>query len=286
MTIVHRPLRPPDPKFPDRDDLEALRQLVRVVAQAKVAVRIEERTPARLALSGGDKINIGSAKSGTFGGILNDSAGGIVYGVTCSHVAQTGDSVSDAASAHVGNCIADTARVTLATGLICNPVNLATPNPSPGNGPDVNMLDCALIKMAGTASGHAVAGIASSLTQGQNVVLHGAVTHATKHKLGSLCLSYQFNFGGQDFCFRYAIELVPQPRGPLGGAVGHLLTVVPQQGDSGGWVLTDTQPPDWAGLFFGEDGTRGFAIRATWVHQWAEKAVGATLTAVRGCSSR
>lgn len=279
MTIVYRPLRPPDPKFADRDDdLESLRSLVSIVREAKAAIRIEERTPARLALFGGDRIDVGPTKFGTFGGILNDVGSATIYGVTCSHVAATGDNVSDVASVHVGNCIADTARVALRTGAVCNPVNLATPNPSPGNGPDLNMLDCSLIKMAVKASTHAIAGISSTLTPRQNVVLHGAVTGVTKHKLGSLCMSYQFNHGGQDFCFRDAIELIPQPWGPFGGAVGHLMTTVPQQGDSGGWVLTDNQPPDWAGLFFGEDGTRGFAIRATWVHEWAENTLSKTLT--------
>jgi len=56
------------------------------------------------------------------------------------------------------------------------------------------------------------------------------------------------------------------------------MATVPTQGDSGGWVLTDDQPPRWAGLFFGEDGSRGFAIRASRVHDWAEKTVGQSLT--------
>jgi hypothetical protein len=62
-----------------------------------------------------------------------------------------------------------------------------------------------------------------------------------------LCLSYGFSCGGQNFCFR-DVELIPQPSGIFGRAI------VPTQGDSGGWVLSDDQPAEWAGLFFGEDG--------------------------------
>lgn len=276
MTIVYRPLRAPVKG--EGDDLEALRQLVALVHEYNLGIRLEERPPARLALAGGDKIVVGGTKSGTFGGLLRDSASGTEYGVTCSHVAAAGDNVSDAANPSIGKCVADTARVVLPAGKRCDPVTLAVPNPYPGNGPEVNMLDCSLIAMSIKATGQSVAAIAPSLTQGQNVVLHGAITKTTRHKLGSLCISYQFTQAGQDYCFRDAIELVPQPWGPLGGPLGHMMTTVPQQGDSGGWVLTDTQPADWAGLFFGEDGTRGFAIRATWVHQWAERAVHATLT--------
>lgn len=277
MTIVHRPLRAP--KSPERnEDAEALRELVLLIRESNLAsVRIEERPPARLSLAGGDKISVGGTRSGTFGGLLRDSVGSREYGVTCAHVAGTGDTVSDGIQS-VGKCVADSTRVALPSGKGCDPANLAMPNPYPGNGPDVNMLDCALIHMSIKAPSHKLAGIAPSLTQGQNVVLHGGFTKSTKHKLGSLCISYQFTEAGQDYCFRDAIELIPQPWGPVGGAIGQLMTTVPQQGDSGGWVLTDTQPTDWAAMLFGEDGTRGFAIRATWVHQWAEKAAGAVLT--------
>jgi hypothetical protein len=85
-------------------------------------------------------------------------------------------------------------------------------------------------------------------------------------------LSYAFLGGGQKFCFLDVIELTPQPTGLLGR------TLVPTLGDSGAWVLTDDQPPDWAGLFFGQDGKRGFAIRAKWVHEWAQTITSVVLT--------
>ena len=173
----------------------------------------------------------------------------------------------------VGTCTEDTTRVSLTA--VCDPVNLAVPSPSPGNGPDVNMLDCALIELSVAVSNPTLAGVASS--PGQNVVLHGASTATTRHKLGSLCLSYAFSDSGKDFCFRDTVELLPQPRGPVGGTLGHMMTTVPTEGDSGGRVLTDDTPPSWAALFFGEDGQRGFAIRASWVHAWAQKASGRTL---------
>ena len=276
MTVVHRPLRAPTEK--DDTDRDALRRLFSIAAKASVAIRIEERPPARLALAGGDKILTGGGKSGTLGGVLTDSHSGDLYGVTCAHVAQKHDKISDSAGTPLGTCTADTARTTLPSAKVCDPVNLAMPSPSPGNGPDVNMLDCALIKLTTSTFHQPIGAVAPALTQGQDVVMHGAATGTTWHKLGSLCLSYQFTESGHDYCFRDAIELLPQPRGPLGGAIGSLFATVPTQGDSGGWILTDDTPADWAAVFFGEDGHRGFAIRASWVHNWAQQATGRTLT--------
>jgi hypothetical protein len=257
LTVVHRPLR-----ASQEGDTGLLQQLVRAMREAGAAVRIEERPPARLALASGDQITVSPAASGTLGGVLKDQAGAS-YGITCAHVAQTNDDIYDAANNKIGVCTADTARVPLASHQVCDPVNLAAPSPSPGNGPDLNMLDCALMKLSAKVAHPSIAGVAPALSPGQSVTVTGAVTGTTRHWLGSLCLSYGFASGGQTFCFRDSIELVPQPSGVLGR------TIVPTQGDSGSWVLTDDQPPEWAGLFFGEDGKRGFAVRAKWVHDWA-----------------
>lgn len=266
LTVVHRPLRASQP-----EDTDLLQALVSVVREQRVAVRIEERPRARLALASGDEITIRPATSGTLGGVLKDPAGR-AYGITCAHVAQTPDDIYDTAGSRIGTCTADTARFALASPRVCDPVNLAPPSPSPGNGPDLNMLDCALIDLSASVSHPSIAGVAPALSPGQSVTCTGAMTGKTHHWLGSLCLSYGFAGGGQTFCFRDVIELVPQPIGFFGRSV------VPTQGDSGGWVLTDDTPPEWAGLFFGEDGKRGFAIRAKWVHDWAQNVAGRTLT--------
>ncbi|KEQ08275.1 hypothetical protein GV67_00040 [Pseudorhizobium pelagicum] len=114
------------------------------------------------------------------------------------------------------------------------------------------------------------------LTIGQDVTIDGAAGR-TRCKLGALAISYAFSKGGTDYCFRDAIELKPQPRLPIGGALGHLTAAMPTQGDSGAWVLTCDATPVWAGVFFGEDGMRGFAIRSAWAHAWAEQVTGTTL---------
>jgi hypothetical protein len=272
LTIIHRPLRAPrSGQISENDDTSLLQQLVQMTRGASVLVRIEERPQARLAFASGDQITVPPATFGTLGGILNDRAGDS-YGITCSHVAQKNDAIHDVTGNQIGVCVADTPRVSLANPQVCDPINLAAPNPIPGNGPDVNMLDCALIKLSSAVTHPTIAGVAQALSPGQSVILTGAVTRATRHWLGSLCLSYGFSSGGQNFCFRDSIELVPQPSGILGR------TTVPTQGDSGGWVLTNDQPPEWAGLFFGEDGKRGFAVRAKWVHEWAQRTTSTTLT--------
>jgi hypothetical protein len=270
LTIVHRPLRTPlKGRAEERDEQEELVRLIGIAREFGPSVRIEERPAARLAVASGDGIQ--APNSGTLGGILDDP-NGISYGVTCAHVANNTYQAVDTAGQAVGTCVADIARVNLAGTTVCDPILLAMPNPYPGNGPQINMLDCALIRMQVPVTRPQIAGIAQSLTPGQDVTLTGAKTHTTHHKLGSLCISYCFSRGGQDYCFRDSIELIPQPWGPIGGAIGRMMTTVPVPGDSGAWVLTDDQPPAWAGLFFGEDGSRGFAIRASWVHDWAENA--------------
>jgi hypothetical protein len=263
LNIIHRPLRG---GAKEKDDMEWLQQLVVIVREASIAVRIEERPRARLALASGDKITVHGTKTGTMGGVLDDKATGISYGVTCGHVAQTNDTVYDSARNLIGTCIADTPLAPLNAPQVCDPVTLTQPNPIPSNGPSLNMLDVGLIKLKSTVARTAISGIAG-LSTGQWVKL--GTTH---HWLGSLAISYGFSDGTQNFCFRDSIELIPRPTGFFGGAT------VPTQGDSGGWVLTDDNPPDWVGIFFGEDGKRGFLIRAKWAHDWAEQVIGANLT--------
>lgn len=272
LTIVHRPLRAARVgQSPAEDDTSLLQQLVRTTREAGLLLRIEERPVATLTLASGDQIDVPPANTGTLGGVLDDQNSSVSYGVTCSHVAQKNDLVNDQTGNQIGVCIADETRVSLASTLVCDPINLSVPNPVPSNGPDVNMLDCALIELGLAVQRPTIAGVAHALSPGQSVIMTGAATRTTKHWLGSLCMSYLFSSGGQNFCFRDAIEMVPQPSGLLGRAV------VPTNGDSGSWILTDSQPADWAGLCFGSDGKRSFAIRAKWVHEWAEKTTGVTL---------
>lgn len=273
ITIVHRPLR--SDIASSAADTEALRGLVSTVRQAEVFARIQERPRARFAFAAGDAITTSAGKNGTIGGVLVDKTGGTQYGVTCAHVASAGDIVFDSSGAVIGKCRADTARLPLPVPMKCDPISLAAPNPMPGNGPTVNMLDCALIECVrgGSLTAPASSGVARTLSPGQNVILNAPMTRKTRHKLGALTIGYEFIEGNQDFCFRDAIELLPQPRGPIGGLIGAAFATVPVQGDSGGWVLTDDAAAQWAGLFFGEDGHRGFLIRAAWAFDWAQTAV-------------
>ena len=281
LTIIHYPLRGPRVAADDSDvnATHLLQKLIDIVRDGRGAVRLDERSPARMVLQSGEKIFSDAGAMGTLGGVLMDVRNDVAYGVTCAHVARSGDLITDRKKNLIGRCVADTGAVILRKSLSCDPVGLRMPSPAPGNGPDLNMLDCALVKLERSSPVRqcAVWGISSQLTQGQGVELHGGSTGVTPHSLGSLCLSYQFSDGVGSYCFRDVIELRPRPRGPLGGPIARLMATVPRPGDSGGWVLTNSQSRDWAGMCFATDGTRGFAIRASWVHQWAELAVQATL---------
>ncbi len=93
MTIIHRPLQAKSGQ--PHDDADQLQELVRITQEAGVALRIEERPRARLSLASGGNIAVGTNKSGTLGGVLDDNASVVSYGVTCSHVAQKNDPVYD-----------------------------------------------------------------------------------------------------------------------------------------------------------------------------------------------
>lgn len=275
LTVVHRPVRAPEKEKSEApDDQTQLQRLVGLLSQSAEAIRIEERPLARFA--GATRIAGRGSRTGTMGGILKDNSGHC-FGITCDHVAGAGDVIKDPAGGQIGKCVGSTSRVLLTKPTACDPVNLRTPSPFPGNGPDVNVLDCSIVDLSKQVTAIHIAGVAT-LSPGQDVVLDGASTNQTRHKLGSLCISYTFREGSSDFCFRDSIELLPQPWGPFGGPIGSLLATVPTQGDSGGWVLTNDQPTQWAGMFYGEDGSRGFVIRAKWVFDWAEKELGTKLT--------
>jgi hypothetical protein len=272
MTIVHRPVQTPVGAAPETDEADRAR-LIAIANDAAALVVVDERPLAALAFAPGDGIATNRGRSGTYGGTLTDATGR-TYGMSCAHVAETGDTIADGAGLHLGTCKDHTKLFPLGAGVVCDPSILPMPNPYPGNGPSVNMLDVSLIDLATTpASARTLSGVAASLTIGQDVDVDGALTKA-KCRLGSLAISYAFVTGGKTYCFRDSIELKPRPRFGIGGGLGTLFSPLPMQGDSGAWVLTMDTIPAWAGIFFAEDGQRGFCIRSKWAHDWAEGLVG------------
>jgi len=273
MTIVHRPIQTPVSAEAGTDEADRAR-LIDIANRAATLVQVDERRIASLAFAPGDGITTSQGRSGTYGGTLTDNAGKS-YGMSCAHVAEQGDTISDSSGGHLGTCKDHTSLVKLGAGLVCDPAVLQMPHPYPGNGPDVNMLDVSLIDLAAVpASARTLSGVAQSLTIGQDVDVDGSITK-TSCRLGSLAISYAFATAGKTFCFRDSIELKPRAKYGIGGALGTLLsTTLPTQGDSGAWVLTQDATPAWAGIFFAEDGQRGYCIRAKWAHAWAEGIVG------------
>lgn len=286
LTVVHRPARTPlrngTSEGGDGDYDEQLRRLSSILLESPLWVRIEERPRPTLAFSTGDGIATSQGRGGTLGGVLNDAAGSPTLGVTCAHVAGPGDRIMTRAGAHLGLCSRHSALAALPPGASTDPTAYGVPSPYPGNGPEVNMLDCAVVELAAPIPGPDLAGTCGRLSQGQSVRLRGAKT-SLSCSLGSLAISYAFDVprpgaGGRDtYLFRDAIEIVPQPRLPIAGKLGRATAGAPKKGDSGAWVLTEDNPPAWAGMLFGTDGHRGFMTRASWVHDWAESATGQAL---------
>lgn len=273
LTVVHKPVRTPVSDEPNNDDADRLR-LIAMANASPALVQVEERPQATLAFAPGDGFTTNQGRSGTFGGTLTDTMGS-KYGMSCAHVAETGDTITDSAGLYLGTCSHHTKLYTLGAGLVCDPVSLPMPNPNPGNGPSVNMLDLSLIDLtAAPAPARTLSGVAQSLTIGQDVEVDGAITKA-RCRLGSLAISYAFTQGVSSYCFRDTIELKPRPRFGVGGGLGTVFSTLPTHGDSGAWVLTQDALPAWAGVFFAEDGQRGYCIRAKWAHNWAENRLGA-----------
>lgn len=281
MTLVHRPIRSPlvgkEPtEAEDQNALRLLREAVRN-EQGQATIRIEERPQAQLSLSVGDAICSGSGQTGTLGGVLEETSTSRPFGVTCAHLAKKGDTISDRSGVAVGSCIEHTPLVPIPVGGPRDPLHYSLPSPYPGNGHGINMLDCALIDLSSAPNRASVGGIAAQLSTGQVVTMNGARTRS-QFTLGALAISYTFSSGRLDYCFRDAIELLPRSPVALGGVLGQLTAVCPTQGDSGAWVLTADSNRIWAGMLFGEDTNRGFLVRASWVHDWAQKALNANFT--------
>ncbi|MXY51544.1 MAG: hypothetical protein F4Y86_03310 [Gammaproteobacteria bacterium] len=271
LTIVCRSMHSPRVGDDESDDHDGqVRELWRIAGESSALVYLEERPPATLSLSPGDEI-FGTA-GGTLGGVLQGPNASDMHGVTCAHVARSNDSVTNGQSGHLGTCVADSTLVQLPAGASTDPLQHPYPNPSPGNGPVVNMLDCALIDLDSPPSPLAVGGIAAGLSVGQSVRMNGAKTQS-RFELGALAISYNFLSAGTNYLFRDAIELLPAPTiwRPASASL-------PRPGDSGAWVSTDDPANLWAAMFFGDDGARGFVIRASWVHAWAETQIGHPLT--------
>ena len=271
LTVVHRPLRSPRVSEETSEaDAEEVRRLWRIADASPLRVRVEGRPPALLSFSAGEAIK--ATTNGKLGGLLAPTTRSVHYGVTCAHVASEHDPVTDVAGTSLGTCVAHSHLALLPPGTSCDPASHTYPNPSPGNGPDVNMLDCALVELASPATAQSITGIAAELSPGQTVRLQGPVARR-RFTLGALAISYKFSDQGGDYLFRDAIEVLTEPR--VLGAIGIGL---PTQGDSGAWLATEESSPIWAAMLFGEDGTRGFAIRASWIQQWAERRTGHTLS--------
>ncbi|WCK05222.1 hypothetical protein [Agrobacterium tumefaciens] len=132
MTIVYGPLKTPVKGAAaigeDDGDIAALRQLTTLVNQSPAAARIEERPRARFAFAGGDEITTSAGETGTYGGTLTN-AHNKKYGMTCAHVADTGDDIFDVSGKRIGTVIHHTKLHPLPAQTVCDPVAPASAKP-------------------------------------------------------------------------------------------------------------------------------------------------------------
>lgn len=226
---------------------------------------------------------VGSASTGTLGGVLEDRDGRR-YGLTCSHVLPSGASVSQPPAARrrwqeqlafwrasgetVGRCIASSGLVR-AEGP-CNPYH---------DDGSANLVDAALVEFdprVPTAlqllDGGPLAGLAKkeSLHPGMPVETFGMRSGHRRARLGGLCVFYTLRLGKAAYCFRNVVELRNRSRDY--GVWGSLRRPT-QPSDSGGWVTSaGSEGPEWCASIIGGDQVQGYAVLADFTWSWLEEA--------------
>ena len=228
--------------------------------------------PISKPIGGGSLIESDSGLEGTLGGFVKDASTGDVFGVTCAHVAKSGDEVrvwnsSASAFVRIGDCV-DSSRFHSHTNCGSNCFQ----------DPQAVDIDMALIE------------IDSNIFTSNNIVGLGAVSEIMKTssipksvrvsggKSGVIRLIAD-NFGlwnelilpsGGCQCFSDLFELKPTISGPLASRLAAAFSPMVQNKDSGAWVLSDKADGThgFCGAVIGGNGLTGYATFADSHRSW------------------
>lgn len=219
-------------------------ELTSLTRRADVFTTIEKRGRMRLQLTSGDGIACGS-NTGTLGGFI-DNGSGVIYGVTCAHVAMT-HRVFDHAGTQIGTLTTATKQSSMQPATVCTPFP-----PTGAIGATINSGDFALIHMSNPVQ-QMNASLAQSLHQGEVIDVNGS---KTRHRFNvrSLCIAMRLTVGSQDFCYAPLVELYSR-------------SGTTWSGDSGAWGMKNQQS-EWAAMVAGADSISTFAFDARDVGQW------------------
>jgi hypothetical protein len=202
---------------------------------------------------------------GTLGGMLEGNDGS-TYGLTCGHVATTGDEVVQPSMAESGT------NESIGHVIDSGPVKWSK-HCDAHNGK--KCYDISLIKIANRTHQERIHKLGpvrryrnfSGLSSGMRVEFNGRTTNKRKTLyLGSLCISYKVGIDeGEEMkyaCFNNLIELRSKPY-KLFGMIFQPDGEPVLPGDSGAWVCSnDSKGYSWCGMIMSGDIDRGYFIAA------------------------
>ena len=196
--------------------------------------------PRLIAGPGSELTSVSTRRSGTLGGYLSDKGRREHFAVTCGHVATWGDFTSSGTM--IGAVTEARDPTPLPTGMRCHAACGS-----------VTELDVALIDVGspGTNVARSVAGI---VCNGDLVTMNGSSSGTRMYEVGALVVDHEI--GGA--CWKNLIQLHAQRAGVLPMSVHVAIATLPQDGDSGAWVLNGTE---WVGMVVASDKNLcGYAI--------------------------
>lgn len=227
-------------------------------------------------LEGGILILTSAGKQGTLGGFLEDASTGRKLGLTCAHVASTGDTIAmwdDSSSTwiDIGSCIASTKmKLHSACGARCYTNKSAI---------DV---DCALIELDNNFEGTPnVAGL-GALTEiirpeniPQDLYVSGGKSGVVKVEATKFGIWNEIAISRTECqCFKDLFELGSPGGSYMPVKLSLLFSKSVQHKDSGSFVMADNAIGGYGlcGHVIGGDGIAGFATLASNMQSWASTA--------------
>ncbi|MYE83531.1 MAG: hypothetical protein F4X36_17165 [Gammaproteobacteria bacterium] len=206
---------------------------------------------------GSELTSVVTGRSGTLGGYLKDDVTGDHFAVTCGHVSASGDFTSS--GNHVGPVKEAVAPTPLPGGTRCH-----------ARCGSVTEIDIALVGV-GSPSTNVAGNIAGIVCNGDLLTMDGARSGKQTYEVGGLVIEHEI--GGA--CWAGLIQLHARRTGLLPVSLGVAMATMPQDGDSGAWVLNGSE---WAGMVVASDKSMfGYAIAADTLVKHANQKFGRNL---------
>ena len=220
---------------------EEREDLIAVARETQILTVVNTHPEVRHVYGPGSRVSaVDTGRSGTLGGYLTDSVTNRHYAVTCGHVADSG--VFTSSGTGIGAVTAAKAPAPLQGGVRCHA----------GCG-CMTELDIALVDI-GSPGTNVAGGVAGHVGNGDLVTMNGASSGSRTYEVGGFLVEHEI--GGA--CWERLIQLHAPRDHLVPVSVSIAVATMPQDGDSGAWVLRGTE---WAGMVVASDKSLfGYAI--------------------------